>query len=423
MIDNRKYIIQIVFVLIGLIFLIKLFFIQVVDDSYLLAAQDNVVRRSVEYPYRGLIFDRNNKLIVYNSPVYDLMVVPKEIKVADTARFCSLFDLTIDQFAEKVKAARKYSTVKPSVFVKRLSNIEFAVAQDYLVDFRGFYVTARTVREYPHKNLSNALGYIGEIDQPGLDRDTTEYYKSGDYIGISGIEASYESQLRGKRGVKYKMVNVSGIEKGTFKKGAYDTLPVPGKNLISTIDLDLQRYGEKLMDNKVGSVVAIEPSSGEILSLISAPNYDPNLLTGRNFGNNFDVIRSDTANPLFNRPIMADQYPPGSIFKMIQALIALEEGVINPKTRFRCERHIINCHGSHSNEDLGGAIKNSCNPYFYKTFKRIINQGKASTQNEDSAIGLDIWLKHLRSFGLGERLDIDLPNEKPGVIPLAPVAV
>ena len=417
MIENRKYIIQFFILIVAITYVFKLLHIQVIDDSYKLAAEDNVVNREVEYPYRGLIFDRNKELIVINNPIYDLMLVPREMDVKDTTKFCDMFQITPEEFEEKVADARSYSMVKPSVFIPKLSNEEFASIQDNLVDYPGFFVIARTVRRYPFNSFSNALGYIGEIDKRRLERDTTKIYRQGDYIGISGLESKYEEDLRGTRGVKYKMVNVRGIEKGSFKNKEYDTLSIPGENLVSTVDIKLQQYGEYLFANKVGSLVAIEPSTGEILSMVSAPSYDPNELSGKDFSKNFSRIQSDTLNPLFNRPIMADQYPPGSIFKMIQALIALEEGVISPSTRIRCDRRIIACHGAHTNEDLEGAIRHSCNPYFHQTFKRILNQGKADSYNEDSAIGLENWRQHLISFGLGRTLGIDLPNEKPGIIP------
>lgn len=414
--DSRKFIIYFSFVLVALVFLIKLFFLQVLDPNYKLAAENNIVQRIIEYPYRGLIYDRNGKLIVYNSPIYNLMVVPREVQRIDTTLFCQVFNIEKEEYIEKIQSARKYSTSKPSLFIKQLSNEDFARVQDFMVDFPGFYISARTVRSYSAPSLANALGYIGEIDKRGLERDTTKYYRQGDYIGISGIESRYEEQLRGERGVRFRMVNVRGVEKGAFKKGSFDTLSVPGENLISTIDLDLQKYGEMLMEGKVGSIVAIEPATGEILSIVSAPSYDPNMLTGRKFGFHFSQLNRDSLNPLFNRPIMA-MYPPGSIFKTVQALIALEEKVLYPETRIVCNRAIISCHGAHSNEDLKGALVHSCNPYFHNTFKRIINQNKVSNTYTDSRIGLERWLEHIASFGLGQPLGIDLPNEKSGNIP------
>ena len=417
--ENRTYIIGFAFLLVGIVFLLKLFSIQVLDETYQFAAEGNVRQRLVQYPYRGLIKDRNNKLIVYNDPIYDLMVVPKEARNLDTLSFCRSLGITKPQFIKRMQEMKKnkgYSYVKPSVFMKQLSNETYAKFQDLLVDYPGFYIIARTVRSYPYKGLANALGYIGEIGPRALDRDTANYYRQGDYIGLSGLESRYEKPLRGQRGVKHQMVNVRGIAKGSFRNGSLDTLSQVGENLVSTIDIDLQNYAETMMLGKVGSVIAIEPATGEILTFVSAPSYDPNLLTGRNYSKNFSVLQNDTLKPLYNRPIMA-QYRPGSIFKIIQAMVALQEGVITEDTRLRCNRRIIGCHGPHSYEDLKGAITKSCNPYFVQVSRKMINQGVSENTFEDTRIGLEEWYKHVASFGLGSPVGIDLPNENSGMIP------
>jgi penicillin-binding protein 2 len=418
--EGRKEIFQIVFVLVGIIFLVKLFFVQVLDSRYAELADSNSILRQIEYPFRGLIKDRYGKLIVYNTPEYDLEVVVKDIKSLDSSKFCQIFSLTRDELRKKFKELKahkkEYSPVKPMRFIERLSNEDFARVQDRLDEFPGFFIQARTTRSYTTTAMANALGYVSEVGKEDLKDDLAKFYRQGDYIGQSGIEAFYEEQLRGKRGLRFKLRDVKGIEKGSFKDGKYDTLSVPGEDLISSIDLDLQLYGEKLMKGKAGSIVAIEPSTGEILSLVSGPSYDPNLLTGRNYSSNFKLISSDTMKPLFNRPLMA-QYRPGSIFKIVQAMTALQEGVITPDTRIRCDRTIIDCHGSHSNEDLRGAITNSCNPYFHNVLRRMLNQGKANDPFQDTRIGLAEWDKHINSFGFGSRLGIDLPNEKDGLIP------
>lgn len=414
--EKRQYIIQFVFLLVGLIFLIKLFSIQVLDNNYKLAANNNIIQKIIEYPYRGLIYDRNGKLLVYNQPVYDLMVIPKEVKVADTLSFVNLLGITKEDFIQRISAARKYSYVKPSVFMKQLSNENFAYIQGRLIDFPGFHIQPRTVRSYPYKNMANVFGYIGEISKRQLSQDSTGYYRQGDYIGISGIEATYEQPLRGKTGVKYKMVNVRGIEKGKFKGGDYDTLSVRGENLVSTIDIDLQSYAETLLQGKIGSIVALEPKTGEILAMVSAPSYDPNILSGREFGENFSMLLKDSLKPLFNRPLMG-AFPPGSIYKVAQALVALQEGVITPETRITCNRRLIGCHGSHSYEDLEGAITVSCNPYFREIYRRMLNQEISANTFIDTEIGLRNWREHMLSFGFGKTLGIDLPNEKGGFIP------
>lgn len=417
--DTRKHIIQLVIILTAVVFLSKLFAIQVLDRKYVDAANGNVINKVTEYPYRGLIYDRNNKLIVYNTPQFDLTVVPKEIKGLDTLRFCEVFDMSKEEFIktyQDMKSKQGYNYVKPNVFIKQLSEEDLARVQDYLVDFSGFDIRVRTTRAYSSPILANALGYVSEINKRQMQRDSTYKYRQGDYIGQSGIESFYEKQLRGERGVQYKLKNVRGIDKGNFQDGKWDTLSVPGQNLISTIDLELQKYGERLIKGKSGSIVAIEPSSGEILSLVSGPSYDPNLLTGRFYSKNFSKISADTLKPLFNRPLMA-QYRPGSIFKIIQAMVALQEGVITANTRIRCNRSIIGCHGSHSNENLEGAITHSCNPYFHNVMRRVVNQGVSSDTYEDTRIGLEKWRAHVASFGLGSPLGIDLPNEKSGLIP------
>ncbi len=415
----RKEILQVVFVLVGIVFLIKLFSIQVLDSKYAELADSNAILRQVEYPFRGLIYDRNGKLIVYNTPEYDLEVIIKDVKNFDSLKFCSVFQITIEELRKNfktMKARKEYSPFKPTLFIDQLSDIDFARVQDRLDEFPGFYIQARTTRAYTTNSLANALGYVSEISKTSLEKDASKIYKQGDYIGQSGIEAFYEEQLRGKRGVRFKLRNVKGIEKGSFKNGAYDTLSIPGQNLITGIDLDLQQYGEYLMKGKAGSIVAIEPSSGEILSLVSGPSYNPTLLTGKNYSSNFKFISNDSLKPLFNRPLMA-QYRPGSIFKIAQAMTALQEGVITEETRFRCDKTLIGCHAGHDNQDLRGAIANSCNPYFFNVLKKMLVKGVGKDPFSDTRIGLAEWDKHIKSFGFGSQLGIDLPNEKTGLIP------
>ncbi len=416
MIVNRRYIIQFAIALVALVYLGKLFSIQVMDGNYKLAAENNIVQRVIEYPYRGLIYDRNNKLIVYNNPVYDLMVIPKEAKVADTLAFCQLFDITKEEFEGKLQSAKKYSYVKASTFMKQLSSEKFARIQDMLIDYPGFFIQARTVRAYPYPVLSNTLGYIGEISDRRLKADSAKYYRSGDYIGINGLESMYEEPLRGKRGIQYKMVNVRGIQKGAFKQGDFDTLSIPGQNITSTIDIELQAYAEELLAGKVGSVVAIEPATGEILSIVSSPGFDPNLLSGRDFGKNYLALQQDSLKPLINRPASA-MYPPGSIFKIVQTLIGLQEGVLTEDFSHFCNRRPVNCHNHPNPVNLHGAIQHSCNPYFYHVFRKIINQEVSENTYEDSQIGLRKWKGYVENFGLGHSLGTDIVNERAGQIP------
>ncbi|MFZ6013349.1 MAG: penicillin-binding protein 2 [Bacteroidota bacterium] len=417
--EGRREIIQIVFILVGIIFLIKLFFIQVIDSRYKQLAESNAILPQVDYPVRGLIYDRNGKLLVYNTPEFDLQIISKEVKQLDTAAFCEVFSMTRQEFLTKVKelkAKKEYSAVKPTIFLTQLSNLDFAKIQDRIDEFPGFYIQARATRAYTSPVMANALGYVSEVTKNQLDKDKDNFYRQGDYIGQSGIEAYYEEYLRGQRGVRFKLRNVDGVEKGSFNAGKFDTLSVPGQDLVSTIDLDLQEYGEYLFKGKAGSIIAIEPATGEILAMVSGPSYDPSLLTGRNYSENFVLISNDTNKPLFNRPLMA-QYRPGSIFKIAQAMVALQEKVITPDTRVRCDRSIINCHGAHSNEDLRGAITHSCNPYFHNVLRRMLNQGVSDNPFDDTRIGLAEWNKHINSFGFGSRLGIDLPNEKGGMVP------
>lgn len=417
--EGRKEIIQITFVVVGIIFLIKLFFIQVVSDKYAKMAEGNAIIRRIEFPERGLIYDRNGKLIVYNTPEFDLYVVKKEIKSLDTAAFCDVFSKSQEELRElfkELRARREYSPVKQTVFIKQLSNLDFAKIQDRIDEFPGFYIQPRSTRAYTTGAMANALGYVSEISKTALEKDDEKFYRQGDYIGQSGIESYYEKYLRGQRGVSYRLMDVHGIEKGAFDDGDWDTLSIPGQDLTTTVDIDLQNYGEMLMSGKAGSIIAIEPSSGEILAMVSGPSYDPNMLTGKNYSDNFVLISNDTNKPLFNRPLMA-QYRPGSIFKIAQAMVALQEKVVTPETRFVCDRSIIGCHGPHTNEDLRGAITNSCNPYFWNVLRKMLIQGKSDNPFDDTRIGLEEWNRHISSFGFGKPLGIDLPNEKSGLVP------
>lgn len=414
--DQRPVVIIVFTLIVGVVLLTKLFIIQVIDDSFIKKAERNAIQRIVDHPYRGLVYDRNGELLVYNNPIFELMIVPKEFQVQDTTRFLKLFGITKEHLIESYQAARKYSWVKPSTFIKQISTTDFAKIQDYLIDYPGLFIMTRSVRSYPNPIASHALGYIGEISGRQLERDTTGYYVQGDYVGLSGMERYYEHELRGKKGVKYKMVNVRGIDKGPFKEGEYDTASVAGKNINSSIDLELQKYGEFLMQGKTGSVVAIEPETGEILSIISAPFYDPNTLTGADFSKYYAELNSLETKPLFNRPIMAT-YPPGSIFKIVQSLIGLQEGVLTPETTFACNKSLVACHNHPSPVNLFGAIRNSCNPYYHQAFRQIINQEVSSNTYKDTEIGLNAWREKVLQFGLGGTLGIDMPNEKKGMIP------
>ncbi|OYX22208.1 MAG: penicillin-binding protein 2 [Algoriphagus sp. 32-45-6] len=414
--DQRPAVILIFIFLVSIVLLVKLFSIQVLDDSFMKRAERNAIQRIVDHPYRGLIYDRNGKLLVYNNPIFDLMVVPKEFKIGDTTKFCKLFKIEKEALIQAYTAARKYSAVKPSPLIKQISSTDFARIQDFLVDYPGLFIMTRSVRSYPNATAPHALGYIGEISAGQLERDSARYYSQGDYVGLSGLERYYENELRGRKGVKYKMVNVRGIDKGPFKEGEYDTASVAGKNLTSTIDMELQHYGEMLMSGKKGSVVAIEPKTGEILAMISAPFYDPNELTGAEFSKTYRRLNGDPEKPLFNRPVMA-MYPPGSIFKIVQSLIGLQEGVLTPNTTFACNRSLVACHNHPSPVNLFGAIRNSCNPYYHQAYRMMINQGLSTNTFKDTELGLNAWREKVLKFGLGDQLGIDMYGERGGDIP------
>jgi len=417
--EGRREIIQIAILTVAILFLIKLFFIQVVDRRYAELADANAIRPIIDYPDRGLIKDRNGKVLVYNTPEFDIQIISKEVKNLDSLRFCKVFSMTMEQLRQsfkEVRAKKEYSRAKPTVFIKGLSVKDFARIQDNIDEFKGFYIQPRTTRAYTSQVMANALGYVSEISKGRLERDTSNFYQQGDYIGQSGIEAYYEKYLRGTRGVRHKLFDVEGVEQGSFREGKWDTLATPGQDLVCTVDIDLQEYGEYLFKGKAGSIIAIEPATGEILAMVSGPSYNPELLTGRNYSSNYKLISNDTNKPLFNRPLMA-QYRPGSIFKIAQAMVALQQGVISPETRIRCDRSIIGCHGPHSNEDLRGAITNSCNPYFHNVLRRMVNRGKSDNPFDDTRIGLEEWHRHISSFGFGKPLGIDLPNEKGGLVP------
>ncbi len=414
--ETRKYIVQFVFILVGLIYCIKLFQLQFLDETYGPAAEDNILRKIRDYSYRGIIYDRNGELLVHNDPVFDLMVIPKEASVKDTTKFCKLLVITREQFITKMDEAKDYDMYQPSVFLKMLSIEDFAKFEDFLVDFPGFYPQVRSLRGYEHNSLANALGYVGEISKPKLDRDTTGSYKQGDYIGISGVELEYEKELKGENGVEYKMVNVRGVVKGSFKNGRRDSLSVSGVNLTSTIDLELQQYGEWLMEGLAGGAVAIEPKTGEILSIISSPSYSPGFLSGRLFSQNFAELTLDSLKPLFNRATMS-VYPPGSTFKPLQALIALQEGVIAPNEQIFCSGALVGDHAPSGYYNVFKAIQKSSNNYFYIVFRRIINRNLSENTFIDSRLGLEVWNEYLYNFGLGKPLGIDIPNEKGGQIP------
>jgi penicillin-binding protein 2 len=415
----RKFVVQGIFIAAAIILLVRLFYIQVISDEYLLSAENNVIRRLPIYPARGVILDRNEHILVQNEPVYDLMVIPKEVKAFDTIEFCNLIGIDKKGFDRRFKKATSYSPYKASIFEKQLSVQIYGSFQEKLSNFPGFFVQNRTVRRYPDSIASHFLGYIGEVN-PKVIENSKGFYLQGDYHGITGIERSYEELLRGQRGVQNLMVDALNRPKGSYADGKYDTIAVSGEYLISSLDLDLQKLGEQLMKNKIGSIVAIEPSTGEILSFVSSPGYDPNLMVGRQRGNNYMALLNDKYKPMFVRPIQAE-YPPGSIFKVVNALVAQQFGLINENTYFFCpggyrygRRGFMGCTHVHGSIGLKGSITESCNTYYGYTYARMIDQAGMRPVNAYKK-----WRTAVSAFGIGTALGIDLPGERNGLLPKA----
>ena len=414
---NRQYIIGGFFLLIGLIFIVRLFSIQVIDDTYKTSSENNVIRKQIEYPGRGLIYDRNKTLLVYNEASYDLMVTPREAKNIDTTLLCKILNIDTIEVKKRLIKCKKYSSYKSSVFMKQISTETYASLSEKMFQLPGFYVQSRTVRKYPKKIGAHILGYVGEVNNQIIKRN--KYYKKGDYIGVTGVEKAYEEKIRGTKGIQLLLKDVHNNIKGSFQKGQFDIPSVKGKDITTTIDVKIQEYGEKLMIGKRGSIVAIEPTSGEILCLISSPSYDPNLLVGRKRNKNYKLLNEDSINkPLFNRAVLA-QYPPGSTFKLLNALVALEEKTINQNINFYCnkgfdfgvENRKMGCHLHRSPLNLEEAISASCNTYFCYLYKGFMEK------NNNIYKQYNKWHDHISSFGLGNWLNNDLPTGRKGFVP------
>lgn len=410
--SKRSYVIIAIFLLTGLIFGARLFRLQVLDPTYKVYATNNVLRNVVQYPARGLIYDRNGKLLVHNKPAYDLMITPRDVEEFDTLYLCNFLEIEKEELERKIKEAKEYSLYKPSILIKQIPPEKYAVLQERIYRFKGFHTQSRTLREYSHPSAAHVLGYVGEVTANNIEND--DYYSMGDYIGQSGIEKSYEEWLRGTKGIKKYLVDVHNRIQGSFLEGVQDLPAQIGKNLTTSLDIEIQLYAEKLLQNKRGSVVAIEPSTGEILALVSAPAYDPGLLVGRVRGENYAMLLSDTLKPLFNRALMAE-YPPGSTFKALNVLVGLEEQTITTRTFFPCYGPAtvpIRCTHNHgSPNDVVEAIRESCNPFLWNTFRSILYSA------ETSAEGYNMWRDHVLNFGIGKKLGIDLPTENQGSLP------
>lgn len=424
--ENRRYVIAGVAIAIVLIYIVRLFTLQIMSDDYKKNADSNAFLKKIDFPSRGVVTDRTGKLLVYNQPSYDIMVVMNEAKDhIDTMEFCNTLGITKEYFdkrMEDIKDRSKnpgYSRFTQQLFMSQLSDQEFSVFQEKIFRFPGFYIQKRSVRQYNYPYAAHILGDVAEVSPSDIEDD--DYYQPGDYIGKLGIERSYEKELRGVKGVQILLRDAHGRIQGRYQDGALDTKPVPGKDLQLSIDLELQALGERLMEGKIGSIVAIEPSTGEVLCMVSSPTYDPRTMTGRNRGKRHKELAENPLKPLLNRSIMG-QYPPGSTFKTSQALTYLTEGIIGPGTSFPCPHGFrykglhVGCHGHASPINLIPAIGTSCNAYFcWGLYYMLGNRRKyGSVQN-----AMNTWRDYMVSMGFGYRLGVDLPGEKRGLIPNA----
>lgn len=421
--ENRRFVIAGVAITIVLVYIVRLFFLQMMSDDYKKNADSNAFLKKVEFPSRGIITDRNGRLLVYNQPAYDIMVVMREARgKTDTTALCKALGITREYFIErmeKIKRSPGYSSFTQQLFMNQLSDKDFSLFQEKIYRFPGFYIQRRSIRQYQYPYAAHVLGDMAEVSPADIEDD--DYYQPGDYIGKLGVERSYEKQLRGEKGVQILLRDAHGRVQGSYQNGALDRRPVPGKNLTLSIDLNLQALGERLLEGKIGSIVAIEPSTGEVLCMVSSPTYDPRIMVGRERSRNHARLSLDSWKPLLNRSIMG-LYPPGSTFKTSQALTYLSEGIITPATAFSCNRGFyfrglhVGCHGHGSPLALVDAITTSCNGYFcWGLYYMIGNKKKyGSVQN-----AMNTWRDYMVSMGFGYKLGIDLPGEKRGLIPNA----
>ena len=421
--DKRQYVIAGVAIAIVAIYIVRLFTLQIMSDDYKKNADSNAFLKKVEFPSRGIISDRNGKLLVYNQPSYDIMVIVSEQKSRlDTTEFCSALNITKDFFIKRMKEIQKtpgYSSFTQQLFMTQLSDQEFSVFQEKAYKFPGFYIQRRSIRQYEYPNGALLLGDVAEVSPDDIKED--DYYQPGDYIGKIGVERFYEKELRGTKGVQVLLRDARGRIQGSYRNGEFDTKPVPGKALTLGVDIELQKLGERLLEGKLGAIVAIEPPTGEVLCLVSSPSYDPRMMIGRQRGKNHMALSKDPLKPLLNRAIMG-QYPPGSTFKTSQALTFLTEEIIDSTTKYPCYRGFVTrgmrvgCHGHPSPLNLIPAIGTSCNGFFcWGLYYMLTNQKKYGTLQN----AMDKWRDYMVSMGFGYKLGIDLPGEKRGMIPNA----
>jgi penicillin-binding protein 2 len=411
----RKLLLPSLIIVAAIVIVARLFYLQIIDDSFIKKSDNNAIKIKYDYPERGYMFDRNGVLLVANQPSYDVMVIPKDVKEIDTLEFCKLLKITKEEFITKMNKAAVYSPRLPSVFLPQLNKKEYAGFQEKIRKYQGFYIQKRSLRDYQVNAAANVFGYIAQVNDAIIKKNP--YYKSGDLIGKQGVEEVYEEFLRGTKGVKYIQKDRFNRDIGSYKEGIYDTIAVQGEDVTLTLDIELQKYGESLMINKRGGIVALEPKSGEILALVSAPSYDPAILVGRDRSKNYLKLSQDSlAKPLFDRGLLAE-YPPGSPFKIMTGLIGLQEEVIDENMTFHCSHGFsygrgafMKCHDS-GNNNLHTGIAHSCNTYFANVFMRTINKYPKPTY------GVDAWSNHLKSFGLGNFMGYDLPAGRKGLIP------
>jgi penicillin-binding protein 2 len=423
--EKRKFILGGIVVAVVFIYILRLFSLQIMSEDYKKNADSNAFLNKVLFPARGTIYDRNGELLVFNQPAYDIMVVMREVKNLDTLDFCRTVHITKEQFTKRMEDIKNrnlnpgYSSYTEQSFMNQLSAEEFAVFQEKLFKFPGFYIQRRTIRQYTYNVAAHVLGDVAEVSKRDIEND--DYYRMGDYIGIQGVERSYEKQLRGEKGVEVLLRDAYGRIQGKYMEGAMDRKPVPGKDLTLSLDIKLQQLGERLMEGKIGSIVAIEPSTGEVLCMVSSPSYDPHMMIGRQRGKNHVELTKDPRKPLLNRAI-SGTYPPGSTFKTSQALTFLQEGVITPSTSYGCSHGFVfgglrvGCHGHPAPLPLVPAIATSCNGYFCWGLYHMLGakQKYGSVQN-----AMTRWKDHMVAMGFGYQLGIDIPGEKRGMIPNA----
>ena len=421
--DSRKTYLIIFIVLVVLIYLIQLFRLQVLNPNYKDWADSNAFLNKTQYPSRGVMYDRNGNLLVYNQPAYDVMVVIRETQSFDTLAFCKAVNIDIEYFRKRLVDVKNrklnpgYSSYTPQTFLSLLGNKEYGILQEIIYKFPGFYIQNRTIREYNYPNAAHVLGYVAEADKNNIAND--DYYRRGDYIGKTGIERSYEKHLRGEKGVEILLRDAHGRIKGKYEDGIHDKAPVSGKDLTLSIDIDLQAYGEELLQNKLGTIVMIEPKTGEILCMVSSPTYDPSsLVVGKQFGSAFKELAEDPYTPLYHRAVEG-RYPPGSTFKLAQGLVFLQENIITSQTSYSCPGGFPPgggrpaCHGHASPASLVPAIGTSCNSYFCWGLRAMLENKKyGSIQN-----AMDKWRDYMVAQGFGYPLGVDLPGEKRGLIP------